>query len=123
MTPDPLFFHHTTNCHPSSHAAPMLLLRPPEKKERSCPPGAIAHPESESITCAESESITCPKSESIACPESDDINNDSDESDTGAPELWDPHAGLKLSELDGHVSDANMEMEEDLPPGGEEEVR
>jgi hypothetical protein len=50
----------------------------------------------------------------------DDIDNDSEESDTGAPELWDPHAGLKPSELDGHVSDADMEMEEDLPPGGEE---
>jgi len=52
----------------------------------------------------------------------DDIDNDSDESDTGAPELWDPHAGLKLLELDSHVLDADMEMEEDLPPGGEEEV-
>jgi len=52
----------------------------------------------------------------------DDIDNDSEESDTSAPELWDPHAGLKPLVLDGHVSDANMEMEEDLPPGGEEEV-
>jgi hypothetical protein len=52
----------------------------------------------------------------------DDINNDLDESDTGACELWDPHAGLKPSKLDGHISDADMEMEEDLPPGGEKEV-
>ena len=52
----------------------------------------------------------------------DDIDNDSDESDTGTPELWDPHASLKPSELDSHVSDADMVMEEDLPPGGEEEV-
>jgi hypothetical protein len=37
-------------------------------------------------------------------------------------ELWDPHAGLKPSELDSHISDADMEMEEDLPPGGEKEV-
>jgi hypothetical protein len=53
-------------------------------------------------------------------PELDDIDNDSEESDTGAPELWDPHASLKPLGLDGHVSDADMEMEEDLPPGGEE---
>jgi hypothetical protein len=53
----------------------------------------------------------------------DDIDNDLEESDTGAPELWDPHASLKPSKLDGHVSDADMEMEEDLPPGGEKEVR
>jgi hypothetical protein len=50
----------------------------------------------------------------------DDIDNDSEESDIGAPKLWDPHAGLKPLELDGHVSDADMEMEEDLPPRGEE---
>ncbi len=77
-----------------------------------------SHALSLSPSWAPSPSPSC-----IQCPELDDINNDSDESDTGAPELWDPHAGLKLSELDGHVSDANMEMEEDLPPGGEEEVR
>jgi len=52
----------------------------------------------------------------------DDINNDLDESNTGAPKLWDPYASLKPSELDGHVLDANIEMEKDLPPGGEEEV-
>jgi hypothetical protein len=56
-------------------------------------------------------------------PELDDIDNNSEESDTGAPKLWDPHAGLKPLKLDGHVSDADIEMEEDLPPGGEKEVR
>jgi len=49
-----------------------------------------------------------------------DIDNDSEESDTSTPKLWDPYACLKPSELDGYVSDADMEMEEDLPSGGEE---
>ena len=44
------------------------------------------------------------------------------ESDTGAPNLWDPHTGLKPSELDGCALDAGVEMENELPPGGEEEV-
>ena len=56
-------------------------------------------------------------------PKLDDIDNDSEESDTGAPELWDPHAGLKTLVFDGLVSVANMEMDVDLPTGGEEEVR
>ena len=68
-----LFFHRATNRHPSSHAAPTPLSRPPEKKKRSCPPGAIARPKSESITRPESESIACPKSESIARPKSESI--------------------------------------------------
>ena len=44
------------------------------------------------------------------------------ESDTGAPDSWDPHAGLKPSKMDGCASDAEVEMEDELPPGGEEEV-
>src|SRR6266853_4654845 len=75
--------------------------------------------------CAPSLSPLWAPSPSPSCiqhPELDDIDNDSDKSDTSAPKLWDPHASLKPSELDSHVSDADMEMEEDLPPGGEEEV-
>src|SRR6266851_3420320 len=53
--------------------------------------------------------------------ESDGIDVDS-ESDTSAPDLWDPHVGLKPSEMDGCTSDANVEMEDELLPGGEEEV-
>jgi hypothetical protein len=53
--------------------------------------------------------------------ESDGVDVDS-ESDTGAPDSWDPHAGLKPSEMDGCASDADVEMEDELPPGGEEEV-
>ena len=52
---------------------------------------------------------------------SDGVDVDS-ESDTGMPDLWDPHMGLKPSELDGCTSDAGVEMESELPPGGEEEV-
>ena len=98
VTPDPLFFHHATNCHLSSHAAPTPLLRLPEKKERSCLPGAIACPKSKSIMHAESKSIACPSlslshtlspsqswalSPSPSCiqhPELDDIDNDLDKS-------------------------------------------
>ena len=53
--------------------------------------------------------------------ESDGVDVDA-ESDTGAPDLWDPHAGLKPSELDGCASDADVELESELPPGGEEEM-
>ncbi len=53
--------------------------------------------------------------------ESDGVDVDS-ESDTGTPDLWDPHVGLKPSELDGCALDASVEMESELPLGGEEEV-
>jgi hypothetical protein len=36
--------------------------------------------------------------------------------------LWDPHAGLKPSERDDLASDASIKVEDDLPPGGDEEV-
>jgi hypothetical protein len=54
-------------------------------------------------------------------PESDEIETDL-ETDTGAPKKWDPRAGLKPSEKDDLASDANIEMEGDLPPGGYREV-
>jgi len=57
----------------------------------------------------------------IQLSEEDDINTDS-ESDTGTRELWDPHAGLKPSERDDRASDAEIEIEDDLPPGGDQEV-
>ncbi len=53
--------------------------------------------------------------------ESDGVDVDS-ESDTSMPDSWDPHVGLKLSEMDGCASDANVKMEDELPPGGEEKV-
>ena len=52
---------------------------------------------------------------------SDGVNVDA-ESDISMPDLWDPHAGLKPSELDGCASDADVELESELPPRGEEEV-
>jgi hypothetical protein len=36
--------------------------------------------------------------------------------------LWDPHAGLKPSERDNLASDASIEVEDDLPLRGDEEV-
>jgi len=53
--------------------------------------------------------------------ESDGVDVDL-ESDTSVPKLWDPHAGLKLSEMDNHTLDADVEVESELLPGGEEEV-
>ena len=55
--------------------------------------------------------------------ESDGVDVDLDsESDTGVPGSWDPHAGLKPSEMDDQASDADVKMESELPPGGEEVV-
>jgi len=36
--------------------------------------------------------------------------------------LWDPYASLKLLEKGDCASDANIEIEDDLPPRGDEEV-
>jgi hypothetical protein len=41
---------------------------------------------------------------------------------TGAPESWDPHVGLKPSPQDDCASDADIKMEEDLPYGAVIEV-
>jgi len=43
-------------------------------------------------------------------------------SDFGDPESWDPHAGLKPSEVDGYASDSDLEPEDALPYGAENEV-
>lgn len=42
--------------------------------------------------------------------------------DTGAPDVWDPHTGLKPSALDGCASDADVEMEESVPYEAQSEV-
>ena len=47
---------------------------------------------------------------------------DSDPSDTGDPELWDPNAGLKPSPQDDWGLDGEVEVEEDLPYGGAREM-
>jgi len=57
----------------------------------------------------------------VQLSEEDDINTDS-ESNTGARDLWDPHAGLKPSERDDLASDGSIKVEDDLPPEGDEEV-
>jgi hypothetical protein len=44
------------------------------------------------------------------------------ESDTSASDLWDPYVGLKPSEMDGCTLDANVEMEDELLPGGEKKM-
>ena len=50
---------------------------------------------------------------------SDDADTDDD---TGAHKLWNPHAGLKPSPLDNCASDANIEMEDNLPYGADTEL-
>lgn len=58
-----------------------------------------------------------------SCVEAPDEPSDGgDESDTGPAELWDPHTGLKPSELDGEASDGDVDIEDDLPYGGALEV-
>jgi len=44
------------------------------------------------------------------------------ESDTSALNLWDPHAGLKPLVVDDWASDADIELKDDLPPGGDKKV-
>ena len=46
----------------------------------------------------------------------------SNHSDTGDPELWDPNAGSKPSPQDNWGPDGEVEVEEDLPYGGAREV-
>ncbi len=53
----------------------------------------------------------------------ENVDDDNDNpSDTGDPKLWDPHAGLKPSQLDGRASDGEVEIEDDLPYGGAKEL-
>ncbi len=62
------------------------------------------------------EQAPCPRS----CSQpSDDANTDDD---TIAHALWDPHAGLKPSPLDNCASDADIEIEDDLPYGADTEL-
>ena len=52
----------------------------------------------------------------------DKSSDDGDESDTGPAALWDPHTGLKPSELDGEASDGDIDIKDDLPYGAAFEV-
>jgi len=51
-----------------------------------------------------------------------DVVNEDSSSDFGDPKSWDPHAGLKPSEVDGYASDGDLESEDILPYGAENEV-
>ncbi len=57
----------------------------------------------------------------VQISKADGINTDL-ESDTGALDLWDPHAGLKPSVVDDWASDADVQLEDDLPPGEDKKV-
>jgi hypothetical protein len=47
---------------------------------------------------------------------------DLDDDDTGAPDAWDPHVGLKPLALDDYASYADIEVEDVLPYGAESEM-
>jgi hypothetical protein len=49
-----------------------------------------------------------------------DSGNESE--DTGDRQDWDPHAGMKPSRQDGHASDDELDLEDDLPYGADIEV-
>jgi hypothetical protein len=51
-----------------------------------------------------------------------DVVDEDSTSDFGDPESWDPHAGLKPSEVDGDGSDGDLESEDTLPYGAEDKV-
>jgi hypothetical protein len=53
--------------------------------------------------------------------ESDGDDKD-DSSDTGNPRLWDAHASMKPSWLDGCALDDEVEIKDDLPHGGAKEL-
>jgi len=59
----------------------------------------------------------------IDCPQDDvEVAGIDPELDTRDPTLWDPHAGMKPSELDDCASNGELELEDDLPYGGTIEV-
>ena len=66
----------------------------------------------------EAQATQAPRPRSSRRP-SDGADTDDD---TGAPELWDPRAGLKPSPFDDCASDADVEMEGDLPYGADIEI-
>ena len=51
-----------------------------------------------------------------------DGSNTDSESNTGALNLWDPHASLKPLVVDNQALDADIELEDDLPPRGDKKV-
>jgi len=57
------------------------------------------------------------------CPtEGVDVIDEDSSDDFGNPNLWDAHAGLKPSEVDGCASDGDLESDDALPYGAENKV-
>ena len=70
-----------------------------------------------------------PTSDNIACPLTDgakviDLNDVQVDKQpiTGDPRMWDPHAGMKPSELDNCGSDGEVELKDKLSDEGDVEV-
>src|SRR5229473_8676006 len=87
-------------------------------KPKSCPQGCPQKRQRmKKKGLNEQAQAPCPRP-SRSWPSSDANTDD----DTGTPESWDPHAGLKPSPQDDCASDADIKMEEDLPYGAVNEV-
>jgi hypothetical protein len=138
-TPDPIFFHRAgTNRHhymqrqsrPRGHPRKRRGVvrhgrsRAPSPSPSHAQRPGPSHTPSPSPSRAPGLSRSCAPSSSpsrVELPESNEIDTDL-ESDTGVPKLWDPRAGLKPLRKDDLASDVDIEIEGDLPPGGEKEV-
>jgi hypothetical protein len=58
---------------------------------------------------------------SLSCDQPSD-DADLDDNDTGTPDVWDPHVGLKPLALNDCASNANIEVKDVLPYGAESEM-
>ena len=61
---------------------------------------------------------TMTKDLNATSPESNDLDSEdssNDSEDTGNQQKWDPHAGMKPSHRDGHASDGEVNVKDDLP--------
>src|SRR6266851_9381241 len=79
------------------------------------------HPRNKKSAAQKQLRAPSPSLPHVQISEVDGINTDS-ESDTGALDLWDPHASLKPLVVDDWASDADVELEDDLSPGGDKKV-
>ena len=68
--------------------------------------------------------LTVAKQAQAPClgPSQDRASDGDTNGDTGTPDIWDPHVGLKPLALDDCGSDADIKLENDLPYGAESEV-
>jgi hypothetical protein len=95
----------------STHAATTKTARLPEKRQRM----------KTNYARCERSGVPSLGPSCARCLDGID-EGDSDPSNTGDPELWDPNAGSKPSPQDDWGLDGEVEVEEDLPYGGVREM-